>query len=155
MQNRIQSNVDSQVGEINDQVNIFIEKIEDVQSGEREIKEVKGEVRRKIEEVEDKVQEKIEEVDEKVQGKIGEIENRIEGIPINFLANPDLMYYRPTVKSLIFDRQTPWTVFKIQFDVVNSTNGWSNRLKASQFVTSLLGSAAEFFKEFQLISSRT
>ncbi|GBN25153.1 hypothetical protein AVEN_65062-1 [Araneus ventricosus] len=45
MKNRIQSHVDSQVEEINDQVNIFIERIEDVQSVEREIKEKAQEAR--------------------------------------------------------------------------------------------------------------
>ncbi|GBM64305.1 hypothetical protein AVEN_76894-1, partial [Araneus ventricosus] len=49
----------------------------------------------------------------------------------------------PTVKCLTFDGQTSWTVFKTQFDVVSSANGWNNRVKASQLVASLRGSAAE------------
>ncbi|GBN99166.1 hypothetical protein AVEN_67144-1 [Araneus ventricosus] len=53
------------------------------------------------------------------------------------------MYSRPTVKSLTFDGQTSCTVFKTQFDVASSTNGWNNRVKASQLVASLRGSAAE------------
>ncbi|GBN21580.1 hypothetical protein AVEN_112380-1 [Araneus ventricosus] len=52
----------------------------------------------------------------------------------------------PTVKSLTFDGRTSWTVFKTQFDVVSSTNGWTDRLKASQLVASLRGSAAEFLQ---------
>ncbi|GBM75424.1 hypothetical protein AVEN_73366-1 [Araneus ventricosus] len=147
MKNEIQSHVESKVGEIKDHVNSCIEKIEeDVQSVKREIGEVKGEVERKIEEVEDKVQGKIEEVKEKVQVKIGDLEKRLrelEDRPINFPANPDLTYSRPTVKSLTFDGQTSWTVFKTQFDVVSSANGWNNRVKASQLVASLRGSAAE------------
>ncbi|GBN58534.1 hypothetical protein AVEN_166660-1 [Araneus ventricosus] len=158
MKNQIQSHVESKVGEIKDHVNSCIEKIEeDVQSVKREIGEVKGEVERKIEEVEDKVQgkieevedkvkEKIEEVKEKVQVKIGDLEKRLselENRPINFPANPDLTYSRPTVKSRTFDGQTSWTVFKTQFDVVSSANGWNNRVKASQLVASLRGSAAE------------
>ncbi|GBO25642.1 hypothetical protein AVEN_4602-1 [Araneus ventricosus] len=147
MKNQIQSHVESKVGEIKDHVNSCIEKIEeDVQSVKREIGEVKGEVERKIEEVEDKVQGKIEEVKEKVQVKIGDLEKRLselEDRPINFPANPDLTYSTPTVKSLTFDGQTSWTVFKTQFDVVSSANGWNNRVKASQLVASLRGSAAE------------
>ncbi|GBL98624.1 hypothetical protein AVEN_139300-1 [Araneus ventricosus] len=42
-----------------------------------------------------------------------------------------------------FDGQTSWTVFKTQFDVVSSTNGWTDFVKASQLVASLRGSAAE------------
>ncbi|GBM39040.1 hypothetical protein AVEN_122179-1 [Araneus ventricosus] len=126
---------------------ICIEKIEeDVQSVKREIGEVKGEVERKIEEVEDKVQGKIEEFKEKVQVKIGDLEKRLSELkdrPINFPANPHLTYSRPTVKSLKFDGQTSWTVFKTQFDVVSSANGWNNRVKASQLVASLRGTAAE------------
>ncbi|GBN23354.1 hypothetical protein AVEN_228723-1, partial [Araneus ventricosus] len=158
MKNQIQSHVESKVGEIKDHVNSCIEKIEEyVQSLKREIGEVKGEVERKIEEVEDKVQGKIEEVEDKVRGKIEEVEENVqvkigdlekrlselEDRPINFPANPDLTYSRPTVKSLTFDGQTSWTVFKTQFDVVNSANGWNNRVKASQLVASLRGSAAE------------
>ncbi|GBM15621.1 hypothetical protein AVEN_95255-1 [Araneus ventricosus] len=158
MKNQIQSHVESKVGEIKDHVNSCIEKIEeDVQSVKREIGEVKGEVERKIEEVEDKVQGKIEEMEDKVQGKIEEVKEKVqvkisdlekrlselEDRPINFPANPDLTYSRPTVKPLTFDGQTSWTVFKTQFDVVSSANGWNNRVKASQLVASLRGSAAE------------
>ncbi|GBN12768.1 Retrovirus-related Pol polyprotein from transposon 297, partial [Araneus ventricosus] len=50
---------------------------------------------------------------------------------------------RPTVKPLTFDGQTSWTVLKTQFDVVSSTNGWTDFVKASQLVASLRGSAAE------------
>ncbi|GBM74930.1 hypothetical protein AVEN_173348-1 [Araneus ventricosus] len=146
MKNQIQSHVESKVGEIKDHVNSCIEKIEDVQSVKREIGEVKGEVERKIEEVEDKVQGKIEEVKEKVQVKIGDLEKRLselEDRPINFPSKPVLTYSRPTVKSLTFDGQTSWTVFKTQFAFVSSANGWNNRVKASQLVASLRGSAAE------------
>ncbi|GBM25441.1 hypothetical protein AVEN_7693-1, partial [Araneus ventricosus] len=131
--------------EMKNEIQTHVEK-EDVQSVRREFGEVKGEVERKIEEVEDKVQGKIEEVKEKVQVKIGDLEKRLselEDRPINFPANPDLTYSRPTVKSLTFDGQTSWTVFKTQFDVVSSANGWNNRVKASQLVASLRGSAAE------------
>ncbi|GBN09631.1 hypothetical protein AVEN_177370-1 [Araneus ventricosus] len=101
MKNRIQSQVESKVGENKDHVNSCIERIEDVQSVKREIGKVKGEVERKIEEVEDKVQGKIEEVKEKVQVKIGDLEkslSELEDRPINFPANPELTYSRPTVK---------------------------------------------------------
>ncbi|GFT34533.1 CCHC-type domain-containing protein [Nephila pilipes] len=53
------------------------------------------------------------------------------------------MYSRPTVKPLTFDGQTSWSVFKTQFDVVSSSNEWTNRVKARQLVASLRGSAAE------------
>ncbi|GBM08657.1 hypothetical protein AVEN_209901-1 [Araneus ventricosus] len=113
---------------------------------QRKIEEIEGKVQRKIEEVEDKVQVKMEEVEEKVQVRIGDLEKRLselEDRPINFPANSDLTYSRPTVKSLTFDGQTSWTVFKTQFNVVSSANGWNNFVKASQLVTSLRGSAAE------------
>ncbi|GBN44532.1 hypothetical protein AVEN_273601-1 [Araneus ventricosus] len=48
-----------------------------------------------------------------------------------------------TIKSLTFDGQTSWTVFKTQFDVVSSANGWTDFVKTSQRVASLRGSAAE------------
>ncbi|GBO11541.1 hypothetical protein AVEN_2207-1 [Araneus ventricosus] len=147
MKNQIQSHVESKVGEIKDHVNSCIEKIEeDVQSAKREIGEIKGEVERKNEEVEDKVQGKIEEVKEKVQVKIGDLEKRLselEDRPINFPSKPELTYSRPTVKSLKFDGKTSWTVFKTQFDVVSSANGWNNRVKASPIVASLRESTAE------------
>ncbi|GBN09566.1 hypothetical protein AVEN_143854-1 [Araneus ventricosus] len=89
---------------------------------------------------------KIEEVEHKVQGKIGEIERRLselEDRPFSFSASPEFLHTRPTIKSLTFDGQTSWTVFKTQFDVVSSTNGWTDFVKASQLVASLRGSAAE------------
>ncbi|GBO33841.1 hypothetical protein AVEN_102448-1 [Araneus ventricosus] len=121
------------------------------------IDEVKDEVQRKIDELEEKVQMKvedvksevkgkIEEVENKVQGKIGEIERRLselEDRPFSFSASPEFMHIRPNIKSLTFDGQTSWTVFKTQFDVVSSTNGWTDFVKASQLVASLRGSAAE------------
>ncbi|GBL60458.1 hypothetical protein AVEN_66850-1 [Araneus ventricosus] len=132
-----------------------------MEKGQEEMKglidEVKGEVQRKIDEVEEKVQMKvedvktevkgkIEEVEHKVQGKIGEIERRLselEDRPFSFSASPEFMHPRPTIKSLTFDGQTSWTVFKTQFNVVSSTNGWTDFVKASQLVASLRGSAAE------------
>ncbi|GBM50271.1 hypothetical protein AVEN_27029-1 [Araneus ventricosus] len=132
---------------------------ERMEKGQEEMKglidEVKGEVQRKIDEVEAKVQKKdvkievkgkIEEVEHKVQGKIGEIERRLselEDTLFSFSPSPEFMHTRPTIKSLTFGGQTSWTVFKTQFDVVSSTNGWTDFVKASQLVASLRGSAAE------------
>ncbi|GBL83562.1 hypothetical protein AVEN_174285-1 [Araneus ventricosus] len=62
------------------------------------------------------------------------------------------MYARSTVISLTFDGQTTWTVFKTQFNVVSSTKGWTDLIKASQLVASLRGSAARFLLEHHLIS---
>ncbi|GBM01482.1 hypothetical protein AVEN_209297-1 [Araneus ventricosus] len=118
-----------------DQINAMLSCIarnEDVQSIKRRIGEVKGEVERKIEEVEDKVQGKIEEVEVKVQVKIGDLEKRIselEDRSINFPVNPEITYSRPTDISLTFDGQTSWPVFRTQFDVVSSANGWNNRVE--------------------------
>ncbi|GBN62656.1 hypothetical protein AVEN_17306-1 [Araneus ventricosus] len=67
----------------------------------------------------------------------------LETLPNNFPANPEFMYSRPTVKPLPFDGLTSWTIFKTQFEVVSSTNGWTDFEKASQLVASLRGSAAE------------
>ncbi|GBM10809.1 hypothetical protein AVEN_271556-1 [Araneus ventricosus] len=117
MKNQIQSHVESKVGEIKEHVNRCIEKIEeDVQSVKIEIGEI-GDLEKRLNELEDR--------------------------PIYFPANPDLTYSRPTVKSLTFDGQTSWTVFKTPFNVVSSANGWNNRVNASQLVASLRGSAAE------------
>ncbi|GBN02099.1 hypothetical protein AVEN_248308-1 [Araneus ventricosus] len=113
---------------------------------QRKIDEVEEKVQMKFEEVEHKVQGKIEEVEHKVQGKIGDIERRLSELeirPFSFSASPEFMHSRPTIKSLTFDGQTSWTVFKTQFDVVSSTNGWTDFVKASQLVASLRGSAAE------------
>ncbi|GBM85273.1 hypothetical protein AVEN_84100-1 [Araneus ventricosus] len=46
-------------------------------------------------------------------------------------------------KSMTFDGQTSWTVFKIQFDVVSSTNIWTDFVKSSQLVASLRVSAVK------------
>ncbi|GBN67658.1 hypothetical protein AVEN_134984-1 [Araneus ventricosus] len=88
---------------------------------------------------------KIEEVEHQVQGKIGDIERRLselEDRSFSFSASPEFMHPRPTIKPLTFDGQTSWTVFKTQFDVVSSTNGWTDFEKASQLVALLRGSAA-------------
>ncbi|GBM33146.1 hypothetical protein AVEN_83662-1 [Araneus ventricosus] len=121
------------------------------------IAEVKGEVQRKIDEIEEKVQMKVDDVKSEVKGKIKEVEHKVQGMiseierrlneledrPFSFLASPEFMHPRPTIKSLTFDRQTSWTVFKTQFDVVSSTNGWTDFVKASQLVASLRGSTAQ------------
>ncbi|GBM71113.1 hypothetical protein AVEN_83508-1 [Araneus ventricosus] len=89
---------------------------------------------------------KIEEVKSEVQEKMSDLERRLSDLetrPKNFPANPEFMYSRPTVKPLTFDGLTLWTVFKTQFDVVSSTNRWTDFLKASQLVASLRGSAVE------------
>ncbi|GBN24594.1 Retrovirus-related Pol polyprotein from transposon 297, partial [Araneus ventricosus] len=89
---------------------------------------------------------KIEEVKTEVQEKMSDLERRLSDLetrPNNFPTNPEFMYSRPTVKPLTFDGLTSWTVFKTQFDVVSSTNGWTDSVKASQLVASLRGSAAE------------
>ncbi|GBM45500.1 hypothetical protein AVEN_210231-1 [Araneus ventricosus] len=122
-------------------------KIDEVEENvQMKIEDVKSEVKGKFEEVELKVQGKIEKEEHKVQGKIGDIERRLSELevrPFSFLASPEFMHSRPTIKSLTFDGQTSWTVFKTQFDVVSSTNGWTDFVKASQLVASLRGSAAE------------
>ncbi|GBM10461.1 hypothetical protein AVEN_263369-1 [Araneus ventricosus] len=127
------------IDEVKGDVQRKIEKVE-------EKVQMKSEVKGKIEEVEHKVQRKIEEVEHKVQGKIGVIERRLselEDRPFSFPASPQFMSSQPTVRPLTFDGQTSWTVFETQFDVVSSTNGWTDFVKPSQLVASLRGSAAE------------
>ncbi|GBM33350.1 hypothetical protein AVEN_194953-1 [Araneus ventricosus] len=112
---------------------------------ENQVEEMKEHVNRSIGKVEEDVRGVKTEIDE-FREKISVLEQRIsdlEIIPNNIPASPELMYSRPMVKSLTFDRQTLWTVFKTQFDVVSSTNGWTGPVKASQLVASLRGSAAE------------
>ncbi|GBL79183.1 hypothetical protein AVEN_92421-1 [Araneus ventricosus] len=134
---------------------------ERMEKGQEEMKgmidKVKGEVQRKVDEVEKKVQMKIEDAKSKVKGKIEEVEHKVQGKiddierrlseledrPYSFLASPEFMHPRPTIKSLTFDGQTSWTVFKTQFDVVSSTNGLTDFVKASQLMTSLRGSAVK------------
>ncbi|GBM01724.1 hypothetical protein AVEN_271966-1 [Araneus ventricosus] len=145
MKSQIQAHIESQVEEFKIHVDGCIGKIEaEVQCVKLKIEEVESEVQRKIEGVEEKVQEKIVNLERRI--------NELEERPNYFPASQEFMSPRPTVKPLTFDGQTSWTVFKTQFDVVSSTNGWTDFVKASQLVTSLRGSAAEVFKEFQLIS---
>ncbi|GBN54176.1 hypothetical protein AVEN_86126-1 [Araneus ventricosus] len=94
---------------------------------------MKKEMRKGQEEMKNQTQSHVE------KKRISKLEDR----PINFPENPDITYSRRKVKSLKFDGQTSWTVFKTQFDVVSSANGWNTRVKASQLVASLRGSAAE------------
>ncbi|GBM66654.1 hypothetical protein AVEN_258316-1 [Araneus ventricosus] len=118
----------------------------EVQCLNGKIEKVESEVQRKIEGVEEQVQRKIEESKGEVQEKIGNlvrIISELEVRPNYFPDSPEFMSSRPTVKPLTFDGQTSWTVFKTQFDVVSSTNGWTDFVKASQLVASLQGSASE------------
>ncbi|GBN44539.1 hypothetical protein AVEN_21823-1 [Araneus ventricosus] len=74
----------------------------------------------KIEDGKSEFKGEIEEVEQKVQGKIGDIERRLselEDRPFSFSASPEFMHPRPTIKSLTFDGQTSWTMFKSQFEV--------------------------------------
>ncbi|KAF8787164.1 hypothetical protein HNY73_008788 [Argiope bruennichi] len=115
LKDQIQMHVESQVKGIKDHVNSCIEKVEeDVQSVERDIGKVRDKARTNI---------------EAVQERIGNLEKRLselEDTPNNFLLSPEFSYTRLTVKPLTFDGQTSGTVFKIQFDVVSSTNGWTD-----------------------------
>ncbi|GBN93536.1 hypothetical protein AVEN_169936-1 [Araneus ventricosus] len=132
----LKAHAESQVEGIKDHVNGCIGRIEE---------EVQG-VKLKIEEVEGEIHMKIEELKSEVQEKMSDLERRINDLelrPNNFPANPEFMHFRPRVKPLTFDMQTSWIVFKTQFDVVNSTDGWTNFEKTSKLVTSLRGSAAE------------
>ncbi|GBM51574.1 hypothetical protein AVEN_184895-1 [Araneus ventricosus] len=132
----MRAHVENQAEGIKDYVDVCIGKIEE---------EVQG-VKLKIEEVEGEVNMKIEEVKSEVQEKMSVLERRLKDLgirPNNFPANPEFIYSRPTVKHLIFDGVKSWTVFKTQFDVVSSTNGWTDFVKARQLVASFRGSAAE------------
>ncbi|GBL89656.1 hypothetical protein AVEN_104613-1 [Araneus ventricosus] len=136
IKSQIQAHTESQVEEMKTDVDGCIGKIDE---------EVKC-VKLKIEDFESEVQRKIEESNCEVQEKIGNLERRISELeerPNYFPAKPEFISSRPTVKPLTFDGQTSWTVFKTQFNVVSSTNGWTDFVKASQLVTSLRGSAAE------------
>ncbi|KAF8789987.1 hypothetical protein HNY73_005077 [Argiope bruennichi] len=128
MKKEIREHVEVQVEGMKEHVNECIGKIEgDVESVKKEIGDVKEEV-------------------DNVQGEISVLEKRLcdlEERPINSLPSSEVMYSRPTVKLLTFDGQTSWSVFKTEFDVVSSSNGWTDRVKASQLVASLRGSAAE------------
>ncbi|GBL80475.1 hypothetical protein AVEN_238444-1 [Araneus ventricosus] len=121
-----------------------------MEKGQEEMKEemrkgqegMKEEMRKGQEEMKNQIQSHVE-------SKVGEIKDHVNSCieKIEDVQSVrdwrDLTYSRPTVKSLTFDGQTSWTVFKTQFDVVSSANGWNNRVKASQLVASLRGTAAE------------
>ncbi|GBN54404.1 hypothetical protein AVEN_199758-1 [Araneus ventricosus] len=100
-------------------------------------------------EVESNVQRKITLLENNVQGKISILKKRIMDLeirPNNFLECPDVMYARPTVKTLKFYGQTQWTVSKTQLDTWRSVNGWIDRVKAIQLVVSLRGSVMEVLR---------
>ncbi|GBN38505.1 hypothetical protein AVEN_147310-1, partial [Araneus ventricosus] len=99
---------------------------QEMRSGQEEIKS----------QIQAHTESQVEEMKTHVDGCIGKIEEEV-------LSSPEFISSRPTVKPLTFDGQTSWTVFKTQFDVVSSTNGWTDFVKASQLVASLRGSAAE------------
>ncbi|GBL73558.1 hypothetical protein AVEN_107802-1, partial [Araneus ventricosus] len=132
----MRTHVESQVKGIKDHVDGCIGRMdEEVQDVKGKIEEVQGEVHMKIEEVKSEVKEKMSDLER----RLSDLETRPNNVP----ANSELMYSRPTVKPLTFDGLTSWTVFKTQFNVVSSTNGWTDFVKASQLVASLRGSAAE------------
>ncbi|GBM05550.1 hypothetical protein AVEN_94819-1 [Araneus ventricosus] len=114
-------------------------------SMEKGQEEMKEEMRKGQEEMKNQIQSHVEckvgEIKDHVNSCIQKIED-VQSVKRE-IGEPDLTYSRPTVKSLTFDGQTFWTVFKTLFDVVSSANGWNNRVKASQLVASLRGSAAE------------
>ncbi|GBN17946.1 hypothetical protein AVEN_64029-1 [Araneus ventricosus] len=112
MMNQIQAHAESQ---IEGSCKIWLKKIEVVQAIKGEIEDLNCKVQRKIEEVEGKVQDKINDIEK----RISELEDRSN----NFPASPEILYSRPTVKLLMFDGLTLWSIFKTQFDVVSSTNG--------------------------------
>ncbi|GBN14381.1 Transposon Ty3-I Gag-Pol polyprotein [Araneus ventricosus] len=117
----------------------------EMKAGQEQMKAVQEEMKAGQEEMK-AGQEEMREVEHKVQGKINEIERRLselEDRPFSFSASREFMHPRPSIKSLTFDGQTSWTVFKTQFNVVSSSNGWTDFVKASQLVASLRGSAAE------------
>ncbi|GBM23205.1 hypothetical protein AVEN_159885-1 [Araneus ventricosus] len=137
IKSQIQAHTESQVQEMKIYVDGCIGKIEEeVQCVKLKIEKVESEVQRKM----------IEESRCVVQEKMSDLERRLSDLetrPNNFPAYPESIYFRPTVKPLTSDGLTSWTVFKTQFDVVSSTNRWTDFVKASQLVASLRGSAAE------------
>ncbi|GBN03834.1 hypothetical protein AVEN_233032-1 [Araneus ventricosus] len=136
IKSQIQAHVESKVDEIKIHVHGCIGKTEEeIQCAKLKIETVEIEVQRKIKGVEENVQEKISNLERRI--------NELEERPNYFPASQEFMSSRPALKPLTFDGQTSWTVFKTQFDVVSSTNGWTDFVKASQLVASLRGSAAE------------
>ncbi|GBO35538.1 hypothetical protein AVEN_164916-1 [Araneus ventricosus] len=99
---------------------------EEMRTGQERLQQ---EMRSGREEIKNQIQAHVEsQVDEikiHADGCIGKIEEEVQ------------------FKPLTFDGQASRTVFKTQFDVVSSTNGWTDFVKAGQLVASLRGSAAE------------
>ncbi|GBO36776.1 hypothetical protein AVEN_18352-1 [Araneus ventricosus] len=119
--------VESQVEGIKDHVAECIRRMEEeIQGVKGKVEEVEGEVHVKIEEVKSGVLEKMSYLD----GRLSDLETR----PNNFPVTPEFMFTRATVEFLTFERLTSWTIFKTQFDVVSSTNVWTDFVKASQLV---------------------
>jgi len=102
-------------------------------------------------EIEEKVEEKIQEVRDEVKDQIQEIrdchqeyERRFKALEKRQITSScAASASRPSVKLSTFDGQTPWRVFKVQFDVVADSNDWDNTTRASQLIAALRGPAAE------------
>ncbi|GBO45358.1 hypothetical protein AVEN_90354-1 [Araneus ventricosus] len=121
---------------------------EEMKTGlEKRIEQGQAEMNKGQEEMKNQIQSHVESQDGEIKDHfnncIGKIEEVVQSVKRDWRANPELTYFRPTIKSLTFDGQMSWTVFETQFNVVSSTNEWTDRMKATQLVASLRGSAAE------------
>jgi len=113
--------------------------------------EIQEEVDEKIQEVRNEVKDQMQVVREEVKDRMQEIvdchqefERRFKALEKRQVTSPSIEPpSRPSVKLSTFDGQTPWRVFKVQFDVVADANGWDNATRASQLIASLRGPAAE------------
>ncbi|GBM74578.1 hypothetical protein AVEN_151030-1 [Araneus ventricosus] len=110
---------------------------EEMRKGQEEMKnQIQSHVESEVGEIKDHFNSCIERIEEDVQSlkrEIGEVNSEVERKieEVEDKTNGQISDIRRT------------TVFKTQFDVVSSANEWNNRVKVSQFVASLRGSAVE------------
>ncbi|GBO07924.1 hypothetical protein AVEN_215828-1 [Araneus ventricosus] len=110
---------------------------QEMRSGQEEIKsQIQAHTESHVEEMKTHVDECIGKIEEEVQC----VKLKIEKVKSELVQNS---YLPDRQSNPTFNGQTSWTVFKTQFDIVSSTNGWTDFVKASQLVASLRGSAAE------------
>ena len=139
------TNVEKRVDEVDEKIEQFDAKIEQVQQG----------VGVKIQEVQEatdaaivNVREEIKEEMERRFQQIG-LEDITKGeLPIVTIPRQGAAAALPAsnIKPSTFDGKTSWGVYKTQFDLIASANGWDDRAKAYHLAASLRGEAADILQ---------
>ncbi|GBM96185.1 hypothetical protein AVEN_2593-1 [Araneus ventricosus] len=111
-----------------------------MEAGQKRMEQVQEEMKDLIragkEEMRVHVASQVEGIRDHVDGCIGRMEEEVQGV------KGKIEEVKTEVQEKMSDLERR-LIFKTQFDVVSSTNGWTDSVKASQLVASLRGSAAE------------